>query len=337
MSLLVCVLSSSCATLLNSPTTRIKVYSVTDSLAVRVKGDTAAWSYTPTAFEVPRSKHRLILITRNDSVEQEIAVSRKTSYAAIGTLLVFWPALIVDVSSPKVYSYPSVVLNPGGQPPYYLYSWIGKPRVPKFQRYGLLADSRPLILHPPKKHQVSFNFGLPLFNEARLNTGDKYENMSNTLGIVGGVEYYLTDKYRLRADAGVAIYTGLTMLEEFPYPSDTYTDDFAYAWYTSLQVGSRYKRFSYDAGVQYTRTSFRRNTHDGSHYREEGYVLYSTRRVKQNTAGLAFTARYRVSNTFYVGLNYHPSFFVFDRAHFHTHYSHTLFASLLWNIRLTKY
>ena len=326
-------LHTSCATIFNGSSTSIEVYSTTDNLSFRVKGDTVNRYQTPVRIKVTRAKEDLVLVAQKDSIEQEIAIKSNISGAFIGTIFCFWPAAIVDLSTPKRYTYPSVLIDPGENPSHYLYNGYGKPRVSgRSQSSASHITVKKTELHTPKNNQLNLKFSIPIANHFVLNAGDRYIRRGGILGIAGGFQYYVTNKYRLSMEVGT-LWSPSGHWGEYSYTQNAQTQS-AYTRYGDIQIGSYHKQWHYDFGIQYTRTSYQRYDKFLNNDPFPGRTEYQERLVKQNTAGLSLSTRYRLSNSFYVGLNYYPSFFVFDNNHFHTRYSHSLSAGLLWNIKL---
>jgi uncharacterized protein affecting Mg2+/Co2+ transport len=291
-------LYNSCATLIHNKIVDVNVHSEIDSLKISINNDTSIWYYTPTRIYVERSEKDLFITAQKDSIQQSIRVNSKLSTA-------FWLGNMfsgagvigyaIDLTNPKRYKYPSNITIDFDSGKNYT-TWV-----------------------KPERHLLSFKISIPEGNHLYLNKGHGYGNTFGFLGISGGFEYYFLDKYCLNLDVGV--------LTDFliPVPASVHyegTYQRSYAAYGDIQVGSDYKRFHYDLGIQYTRTY---------HYERETVQLFpqyiDTLRYSktQNNSGIAFSTYYRISNSFNLGINYYPSFIAWDNSQLQSHYSHLLF------------
>ena len=172
---------------------------------------------------------------------------------------------------------------------------------------------------------LNIKISIPEGNHFHLNKGNGYGNAFGFLGISAGFEYYFSEKYCLNMDFG-----GLTdFIIPVPAPYDvegSYNRSFA--TYGDIQIGSDYKCWHYDAGIQFTRTSY---------YERETVELFpeyiDTLKYSktQNNLGLAFSTYFRAAKNFNIGLNYYPSFFVAGNSP-KFHYSHLLFFELSFRI-----
>src|ERR1035437_868794 len=296
---------SSCATLIHQRTTNIQVYSDIDSVRICNNRDTTKWFNTPTTICVERSRNDLIILAKKDSLYKMFRISSRLSTA-------FWLGNIfsgigiigygIDLTNPKRYTYPrNVTLS--------------------LNSTNNTGTSYKTSL-TPEKGLLSLKLSIPEGNQLYLNKGHGYGNTFGFLGISGGFEYYFTDKYCLNMDVGALTDFSLP----FPAPVD-YGGNYerSFATYGDFQIGSDFKRFHYDVGIQFNRTS---------HYERETIDLYPDYidilkySKNQNNIGLALSSYYRISNGFNLGLNYYPSFFSWDNSIIQTHYSHMIFLEL---------
>ena len=167
---------------------------------------------------------------------------------------------------------------------------------------------------------------IPEGNFLRLNKGQKYHNAFGFLGIGAGVEYYFSDKQSISASIG----TVTDFMLPFPAPVD-YMGSYqrSFAFYVDIQTGTDFKRLHCDAGLQYNRTSF---------YERETVELFPNYldtlkySKQQDNLGCALSAYYRISRSFNLGINYYPSFIVFNNGAITTHYGHLMFFELIFRI-----
>lgn len=295
---------SSCATLTHQPTVGVKVYSETDSVEICINNDTANWLKTPVWVNVERSKNDLQITARKDTVQKQINVRSKIStafwlgnmFSGVGVIGYF-----IDLTNSKMFTYPrNITIN--------------------------LVSNNYRTWLTPHNGSLALKISIPEANCFYLNKGYGYGGTFGYLGISGGIEYYFSDKYSVNMDIGT--------LTDFAIPIPAPVDyegsyERSFATYGDLQLGSDYKRFHYDTGIQYTKTSF---------YQRETVQLFpeyiDTLKYSmiQNNIGLSVSTYYRISNSFNVGMNYYPSFVVWNDFGVKVHYTHILFFELTFKI-----
>lgn len=307
--LLIGFLSSSCATLLHQKAVTVNVHSDTDSVKISVNKDTASWYNTPTRIHVDRSRNDLNIFVRKDTIQKQVNVKSKLSTAFwVGNLFsgIGIIGYAIDLTNPKRFTYPSNITI-------------------DFDSNSMSTKKHRTWL-TPKKGLLAFKISIPEGNHFYLNKGNGYGNAFGFLGISGGIEYYFTDKYCINMDLGALT----DFMVPFPAPVD-YEGSYqrSFATYGDIQLGSDYKRLHYDFGLQYTRTV---------HHERETLELYpeyiDTLKYSktQNNMGFALSSYYRISKDFNLGLNYYPSFVVWDKSGFKMHYSHLIFFELNFRI-----
>ena len=111
--LLTVLLSTSCATLINTRTVRVNVFSDTDSVKVHFNNDSLNWHNLPTNIDVIRSKNNLMITTQKDTTQKQIEVKRRLSTAFWLGNLSFGPfdvlGYIVDLTNHKRFTYPKTI------------------------------------------------------------------------------------------------------------------------------------------------------------------------------------------------------------------------------------
>ena len=308
--LLIVLLFSSCATIVNRSIVRVNIYSDTDSVKVHVNNDSLNWQTLPTSIDVVRSKNNLTITAQKDTIQKQIEVKRGIStafwlgnlFSSVGVI-----GYAIDLTNPKRFTYPTTILL----------HLDNKDKTYSSGNYNTWLN--------PQKNLLNIKISIPEGNHFRLNKGNGYGNAFGFLGISAGFEYYFSEKYCLNMDFG-----GLTdFIIPVPAPYDvegSYNRSFA--TYGDIQIGSDYKRLHYDAGIQFTRTSY---------YERETVELFpeyiDTLKYSktQNNLGLAFSTYFRATKNFNIGFNYYPSFFVVgNNPKFH--YSHLLFFELSFRI-----
>ena len=294
------LLFTSCATLVNTRTVRINVYSDTDSVKVHFNNDSLNWHPLPTSIDVMRSKNNLMITAQKDTIQKQIKVKRRISKAFWLGNLALGPAdvvgYIVDLTNHKRFTYPKTIFIDYNSSSYY-------------------------TLQKPQKDLLNIKISIPEGNFFYLNKGYGYGNTFGFIGISAGFEYYFSDKYCLNMDFG--------WLTDFiiPFPASYHPDYYtrSFATYGDIQIGSDYKRLHYDAGIQFTRTEY----YEGE--RGDYYIYDWKYRKMQNNFGFAFSTYYRVAKNFNLALNYNPSFLVLENKP-KFQYSHILFFELSFRI-----
>jgi hypothetical protein len=307
--LLIALLLSSCATIVNSPTTRINIHSNTDDVEVSINNDTFVWHTLPASVEVLRSRDNLFITARTDTAEKQIEVRRGISTAFwLGNM--FSGAGIIgygiDLTNSKRFTYPQTIfIDFNDEQKFYskrsLNTWL-----------------------QPEKNLFNIKISIPYGNHFYLNRGSGFGGSFGFFLISGGFEYYFSDRYNLSMNFGA--------LTDFPIPvpvsfhPENYSRSFAN--YMSAQIGSDFRRFHYDLGLQFNRTSY---------YEIETLEVFPVFRdtvkydLKQTNFGFALSTYYRVSRNFNLGLNYYPSFLVLG-SNPKFEYSHLLFFELSFRI-----
>lgn len=302
---------SSCATLLHQRTVDIQIHSDSDSTKICINNDTTRWYQTPTRINVERSKKNLWITARKDTLQKQIELRSKLSAAfLVGNMFsgigIF--GYVIDLTNPRRFTYPNYL------------TLDFKPKV-STKMY------RPWL--SPEKNLLNLKLSIPEGNLLYLNKGNGYGSSFGFLGLSGGFEYYLSDKYCISSNFGVLT----DFMLPFPAPID-YADSSSHqsssAVYGTIQIGSDLKnRWHYDLGLQFTRTL---------HYERECVELFphyiDTLKYskQQNNAGLAFSTYFRISNSFNLGINYFPSFLAWNNSRLQFHYSHLLFFELLFKV-----
>lgn len=103
------------------------------------------------------------------------------------------------------------------------------------------------------------------------------------------------------------------------------------AEYGSLQLGSDIRRLHYGAGIQYNKTFFSKwdtLPSTSEYYYRDTLSIHKV----QNNLGLAFSAYYRISNGFNLGVSYYPSFLSWDKKGTEAHYNYLIFIELIFRL-----
>ncbi len=304
-------LLSSCATLIHQRTMNVNVHSDTDSVKICVNNDTTIWYNTPTWINVERSRNDLLIIAKKDSIQKLIQVNSKLSTAFwLGNMFsgigIFGYA--VDLTNPKRFTYP--------------------PNITIDFKSNNYSSKKYRTWLTPEKGLLAFKISIPEGNHFYINKGKRYGTSFGFLGISGGVEYYLSDKYSISSDIGALT----DFMIPFPAPVDYFgPHEASSAVYGNVQIGSDISRLHYGAGLQYNKTFFNKWDTIPSTYEHYSRDTLSIHKV-QNNLGLVFSTYYRISNGFNVGISYYPSFLSWDKKGVEAHYNHLIFFELIFKL-----
>jgi len=276
-----------------------------------VNNDTTIWYNTPTWINVERSRNDLLIIAKKDSIQKLIQVNSKLSTAFwLGNMFsgigIFGYA--VDLTNPKRFTYP--------------------PNITIDFKSNNYSSKKYRTWLTPEKGLLAFKISIPEGNHFYINKGKRYGNSFGFLGISGGVEYYLSDKYSISSDIGALT----DFMIPFPAPVDYFgPHEASSAVYGNVQIGSDISRLHYGAGLQYNKTFFNKWDTIPSTYEHYSRDTLSIHKV-QNNLGLVFSTYYRISNGFNVGISYYPSFLSWDKKGVEAHYNHLIFFELIFKL-----
>lgn len=315
---------SSCATIFNQRSVKVKVYTDVDSALVCIK-DSDECYVTPATINLPRSKSNVDLIVKKDTITKSVTLKSQVSTAFM--LDFFTPALLgmaVDFTNPKMYSYPKS-------------NYISVTGKSIDKRYsGVLQTKRSLST----KNQLYFKYSIPEGNYFYFNKGYEYGDAFGFFGLSVGVEYYFKDLYSINFDLGIMFNA------ETPFPAavdhwGSYENVFAS--YVDLQLGKDVKFLHFDFGLQGNLTHYYSCEQESYELSSlypypEVFTLYYPE-VKeyfhqQYNAGLALSGYYKLSDGFCLGLNYYPSCFSWHNGDFDFHYSHLMMFEFIFRPKL---
>ena len=167
--LVVAILMSSCATILNQPYKNVKVYT-TEPSSIIYRYDTIKTVKNKANLWVERKKDTLSFVTMTDSITKSIEIKSRNSFMYWVNIYNYGIGMLVDMNNPKRYSYPSRIhINSADT-------------ISKYYRYSQASfDKGGLYLHLSLPHINSFCFK-PEKEGYKSNTG--------FWGISAGLDYY---------------------------------------------------------------------------------------------------------------------------------------------------
>jgi hypothetical protein len=300
----VCLLSS-CATLLNGRKATIDVHTTRPStITVGVFEYNVQKKVT---IAVPRSKEPLVIKVVADSLEKEVSVKAKTSFAVYANLLFnYGLGLLVDLKNPKRYTYPRHV-------------------------YLDILDTTTQYLAFPQKYKkgdLYLQLSVPYTNIFQLRPqGEPATNNLSFFGISAGVDYYYQKKQFINI-------TG-TLISSVPIPFPAPFDfsgeyDRVHSSYLSVSNNHHIHRFTVGYGLSYSYDTWRHG------YSSRFNALPPVREpVKKShpSAGLLTSVYYHTGPRFKVGVVYRPSLYSFGDVDAFQ-YQHLISIDLGWKLKL---
>lgn len=294
----------SCATLSNLPHTETLVRTSQESKII-VEKDT---------FQTVNKKARIKLKRSSDSVNFQVVYQKDTVTVPLKSKLApeyygniftnFGIGMIIDNKSLKKYTYPSrVYVNFDNQEDKVLYK---KP----FQSHN--------------KGDWSIDIFIPYINHFNLNpTGESYKINTGFLGFSLGLNYHYSVNKFLQFSAT----TASDIVVPFPAPI-TYDDEYEIMTNSFLSISNHHLIGNFDIGygVSLGNNIWAKNF-TGT---ENNY--YS---IRNRTIGLKISTMYRISNSFYMGLLYRPTFFSLKPEE-NNRYEHLLSFSFGWRVPIIR-
>lgn len=305
--LIISCLFSSCATLLNQPTTYMTVKTTKPALIVFGK-DSVETKKNRAVLTLKRSKNPIELTTISDSSISKITINAQNSMAYKFNIYSLGIGAIIERDSPKRYGYPGIVkINPSD------------------------TTSRVIDYYAiPHKGQLNLIYTLPWVNSFYLQPSDETSKINTGFwGISTGLEYYYKDNKFLSL-------TGSAVMDFFiPFPAAV---DFSgevenmYSVYTSLTDNYRFSRYTLGYGLNFSRNTWNLAYHDRFD------PLPSTREPatkSSNSIGFTIDGYYQIGKRFHVGLIYRPTLLNL-KPEVDLKYEHLISIDFAWKLRLKK-
>ncbi len=298
------LITTSCTTITNSPVQVIEVNSLPDTISYYLNNNQTRF-VTPGLISLKRSSNDIPFRIENDTVDKIFVIKSRISDEYIfGNIASLGYGYIVDLFDKRRYTYPKKIV-------------IDTETLQIETKYNSTFSD----IDVNRKHSYEFRFSIPIMNWMLTETYNGYFHDRGPLGITGGLGYYITDKFKLSTNIGWINSSGLEF-ESFDVTTQGIEHSkICYGIFVNLQAESYYKRINYGAGIQYSEFFF------GDLYKEYqtagmkywGNTLEHTH-VKRNL-GFIFSGSFSVTNNYYIGGSYNPSFFSWENKHFKTGYS----------------
>jgi len=299
---------TSCATVFNQPYKNVTIYTTKPSKVV-YKRDTVDTKNNKAHLLVLRDKENLSIVAITDSITKTIDVKSKNSFwywvnipytAGIG--------MLIDRENPERYSYPKRI---------YINS---TDTINKYYSYSQSDNKGELHLH----------LSLPHFNFFNLTPeGEKNKTGASFWGLTVGLDYY--HKKNQFVNLGTSYAFGLP----FPFPAAVDFEgerELMSSWYINLSNNHRLGRFIVGYGL-----SFGRNIWDFGYYSWKDDLPPTKDPVTKShyAFGLMLPAYFQLSEHFYIGVVYRPTFFRPNLTDKFV-YEHLISIDFAWKIRIRK-
>lgn len=269
-------LLSSCASILNEPNTRIKVY--TDNPSELFIGNDSFNIDLEDKIIVKRGKDSLTLVVSQDSLAKTFILKPKNSFNYYLNVFSYGLGFIWDSKSEKRYTYKRN-----------LYLDFDSQRLRRFK--------------PNKKGQLDIIFSLPHINSFYLQPQNESTKINTGFwGVSGGFEYF----YKSKKSIGISISAVSDLFVPVPAPvSFSGEYELMSSSYISLIDNLKINDFSIGYGINYTK-----NNWDLRYYDTFDPPLPSRDPVNKSSRsiGLTLNGYYRVGKHFNTGLIYRPTF-----------------------------
>ncbi len=276
-------LLNSCATILNSKKTKLKIISNKPANVI-IHKDTLIDSSTKKQVFVSRSKAPLRITVFNDTIQKTIAIKSKNSFAYWLNLypITLWTGFLIDRHKPKRYAYPKLI-------------------------YIDLNDTIPryFTYYPwSMKGNIDIHLSVPYINTFMLQPEN--EGIKKNTGFWGlniGLDYYHSKKQFLNFN--------ISSVTDFFLPLPAAVDivgeyELMSSIYIAISNNHTYRRFTFGYGVSLARNSWSLN------YADNYNPPPPTRDpvTKSHFAyGMIFQTYYQVDEDFYIGIIYRPTFY----------------------------
>ncbi|MEM8900561.1 MAG: hypothetical protein AAGC85_20770 [Bacteroidota bacterium] len=274
------ILTSSCATILNSKYKKVTVYTP-EPTNIIYEDDTIKTVQNKVRIYTSRQKGPLVFQTQIGSAQTEFRISSKVSPAYFGTIFYMWPLAFFDSKSPKIYTYPSRL-------------YLGQDDV-QSKVYLKRENSQ--------KGDLRLHLSLPYLNNFVVKPENESPKINTGFwGLSVGLDYHYSQKQFLSAgvsgtaDIFFPVIAALSLLGE---------QEFLTSGIVSLSHNHKVGRFSFGYGLTCGRYNWR--------LQSLGTIASSAPPVdiqKSHLAlGLIIPIYYEHRHWFQIGLVYKPSFY----------------------------
>lgn len=295
------LLLSSCATILNNSVQKISI--TTDKRIKVVSVDNSMKIFgNKNSFYVGRSKNPIKLNLLVDTTRQNIFVKSHSSVAYWANIYFnYGIGMLIDKDNSKRYAYPK-------------------------RMYLRLKDNKVIInrFAPTRKGTIDWHIALPHVNFFHIATNNGYRSSGGFWGIESGLDYFYQDNRFISVYGGAAT--------DFFVPVPAAVDirgmhQSSSGFFVSARNNYRVGSFDLGYGISYSRLNWRMTNNIDSTFIPQ---------TKHNSAfELSFISAFRFGQYFQLGLLYQPYFISIDNR-IKTDYQHQISIELIWKIPLRQ-
>jgi hypothetical protein len=311
--LFLAILLSSCATILNNPRNDVSIF--TDSPAtVEQNGEKIPTNSNEVNIYPKRQQKDLRLIVSNDSISKTITIpSRYSAAYYLNIITNYGIGMLFESDSDISYTYPGeIFINTSDTNDYY-------------QTFNPWSKKGNLYLHLSFPYINSFILKPNGEPDAKINTG--------FMGVSAGLDYFHSDYQFL----GINFSAVTDFIIPLPAPIDPAGEYEAMAsLYFSLTNNHAIKHFKIGYGISLSKNIWNLSIHPT--YEDEFEEPFTTREPKYTATyalGFAFPFYYQITENFFVGLIYRPSFFRFTEEN-RFEYEHQVSFDFGWKIGIIE-
>ncbi len=299
------ILGSSCATILNSPVQ--KIYLSSDKNIKVISVDNVALIDSSLSdldgsigYYVPRGKKSLSIQIQRDSAKTLVWLAPRNSVAYWYNIFSnYGIGMLVDRDNFKRYGYPAR-------------NYIsGDDESLKFQRFA-----------PVRKGTINLTLAIPFTTMVRITTNEKQYKAGGIFGIEPGLEYFYRDNGYLSFSVG----GGMAGMGRFAEHLGNGHIESGSAVYTSLRNNRIIGSVDLGYGINLSQLSW--------NYQTFGDTISVNNSIVTNAAGLSFSGAYRIGKYFRLGVLYQPSFINISHPAFN--YQHYISLNLIWKLPVKK-
>lgn len=301
--ILLLLILSSCATILNSPVQKIIISTDKNIRVVSVDRVTVTDSSfmdvnATRAYYIPRSNQRLKVNLQIDSTHKTLLLTSKHSFA-------YWYniasnggiGMLVDKDNLKQFAYPK-------------------------RSYLALQDTgiKRFNFASIEKGTINLSLSLPFTTAFNVNAFDKKYKSAGIFGFEAGLDYFYQDNNYLSMDFGV----GSDKFGEYFGPGYIQTADVIYS---SLRNNRIIGCFDFGYGINVSQLKWVQQT--------IGDTIKINHLIKNTKLGLSLSAQYRLGTYFRLGVLYQP---ILINADFKSsfNYQHYLSLNLTWRLPIYR-
>jgi len=307
---IVIMVLSSCATVLNHTTKTIYITTTTPANVV-VNKDTLKTFQDKVPIWVKRQPKDLKITVFNDSVTKEVSIKPRNSFTfwlnAYPTPLL-WTGFLIDRKNPKRYTYPTRIY------------------------FDMKDTTNTYLSYDPrsKKGEIDLRISLPHINNflLKLDNESKYKYNTGFWGLTLGLDYYHSAKQFINLSA--------TGVMDFFLPVPAAVDMAGYyeimnSTYISVSNNHKIKNFTVGYGLSYAKNTWNLNYSD---WGDEPLTVEPVSK-SNNAIGFIFPAYYMPTEHFFIGVVYRPTLFRLSTEN-PFKYEHLISIDFGWKLKLTK-